>query len=69
MALTGDLANDEPVGGFSAAAHLMLMVKARELGVTVLLSGQGADELLCGYKKYVAFYLQQLLRDRSTRNY
>jgi len=30
--------------------------------VTVLLSGQGADEALCGYKKYVGFYLQELIR-------
>jgi asparagine synthase (glutamine-hydrolysing) len=28
----------------------------------VLLSGQGADETLCGYKKYVGFYLQELIR-------
>ena len=32
------------------------MGRAKELGVTVLLSGQGADEILCGYKKYLGFY-------------
>jgi asparagine synthase (glutamine-hydrolysing) len=37
------------------------MKRARELGVTVLLSGQGADESLCGYNKYLGFYLQQLI--------
>lgn len=54
--------NDEPVGSFSNVAHYLLMKKARELGVTVILSGQGADELLCGYKKYVGFYIQQLIK-------
>lgn len=33
--------------------------------MTVLLSGQGADEILCGYKKYLGFYLQELLRQGS----
>jgi asparagine synthase (glutamine-hydrolysing) len=56
--------NDEPIGGFSTVAHHMLMKKARDLGVTVLLSGQGADESLCGYLKYVPFYFQQLARER-----
>jgi asparagine synthase (glutamine-hydrolysing) len=54
--------NDEPIGSFSTVAHWLLMEKARELGVTVLLSGQGADEILCGYKKYLVFYLHELLR-------
>ncbi len=54
--------NDEPVGGFSAVAHMLLMEKAKELGITVILSGQGGDELLCGYLKYQGFYLKSLLR-------
>jgi asparagine synthase (glutamine-hydrolysing) len=53
--------NDEPIGSFSTLAHYLLMKRARELGVTVLLSGQGADESLCGYHKYLGFYLQQLI--------
>jgi asparagine synthase (glutamine-hydrolysing) len=53
--------NDEPIGSFSTLAHYLLMKRARELGVTVLLSGQGADESLCGYNKYLGFYLQQLI--------
>jgi asparagine synthase (glutamine-hydrolysing) len=53
--------NDEPIGSFSTVAHYLLMNQARDLGVTVLLSGQGADESLCGYKKYLGFYVQELL--------
>jgi len=53
--------NDEPPGSFSTVAHYLLMKRAKELGVTVLLSGQGADEILCGYKKYLGFYVQELL--------
>lgn len=54
--------NDEPVGSFSNVAHYLLMEQAKELGVTVILSGQGADELLCGYRKYLGFYIQEMLR-------
>ena len=53
--------NDEPIAGFSTVAHYLLMKRARALGVTVLLSGQGADESLCGYRKYLGFYLQELI--------
>lgn len=54
--------NDTPVGSFSNVAHYLMMKKANDLGITVILSGQGADELLCGYKKYLGFYVQSLLR-------
>ncbi|HLA70986.1 MAG TPA: asparagine synthase (glutamine-hydrolyzing), partial [Steroidobacteraceae bacterium] len=54
--------NDAPPGGLSAVAHFNLMAKARELGLTVILSGQGADELLLGYRKFLGFYLQSLVR-------
>lgn len=57
--------NDSPLGSFSNVAHYQLMKKAQELGITVILSGQGADELLCGYKKYLGFYLQELARERK----
>jgi len=56
--------NDQPVGGFSSVAHYLLLQRAREIGITVVLSGQGADELLCGYRKYYMFHLQQLIRER-----
>lgn len=54
--------NDAPAGSFSNVAHYLMMKKAKDLGITVILSGQGADELLCGYKKYVGFAFQELIR-------
>ena len=63
LALLSDVSwfNDEPVLNFATVAHYLLMKRARDLGVTVLLSGQGADEILCGYQKYPVFYVQELL--------
>jgi asparagine synthase (glutamine-hydrolysing) len=55
--------NDAPVAGLSALAHFRLMERAKQLGLTVILSGQGADESLLGYRKFLGFYLQSLVRD------
>jgi asparagine synthase (glutamine-hydrolysing) len=38
---------------------------AKQQNVTVLLDGQGADETLAGYNKYIHWYLQELLSSRS----
>lgn len=54
--------NDQPLHSFAAYAHYLLMAKAKELGVVVLLSGQGADEGFCGYRKYWPLYLQRLVQ-------
>ena len=56
--------NDAPLGSLSNVAHFLLMREAHKLGITVILSGQGADELLCGYKKYLGFYIQSLLSNK-----
>ncbi len=56
--------NDAPVTGMSAIAHLKLMRAAKDLGLKVILSGQGADEILLGYRKFLGFYLQSLVRQR-----
>ena len=61
-------ANDEPVGSFSPVAHYLLMQEAKKLDITVILSGQGGDENLCGYFKFLIFYLQQLSRERRWLN-
>jgi asparagine synthase (glutamine-hydrolysing) len=54
--------NDQPVAGLSALGHYRLMECARERGLKVIMSGQGADEIFLGYRKYLGFYLQSLMR-------
>lgn len=57
--------NDAPLGSFSNVAFYLLMSKASKLDVKVILSGQGADEILCGYKKYLGFYLKHLIKQKK----
>lgn len=52
--------NELPMGSTSQFAQWCVFEKAREQGVTVLLDGQGADELLGGYEQYFEFYLEAL---------
>jgi len=54
--------HDEPVSNLAVIAQVAMMEAAREQGITVLLSGQGGDELFCGYNKYFYFGMQELLR-------
>lgn len=56
--------NDSPLGSFSNVAFYLLMQAARAHEVKVILSGQGADEMLCGYKKFVGFYAKHLIRQK-----
>lgn len=57
--------NDSPLGSFSNVAFYLLMQRAAEAGIKVVLSGQGGDELFCGYRKYLGFHLQELVRQRK----
>lgn len=43
---------DEPLADPAAIACYLLCQQARQSGIKVLLSGQGADELFCGYPRY-----------------
>ncbi|MDQ2810183.1 MAG: asparagine synthase (glutamine-hydrolyzing) [Chloroflexota bacterium] len=52
---------DEPFAGTSIFAQWCVMSLARERGVTVLLDGQGADEVLGGYRPFGPL-LGELLR-------
>jgi len=52
--------NELPVGSASQYAQWCVFRLAREAGVTVLLDGQGADELLGGYEQFFAAYLDDL---------
>lgn len=55
--------NEAPLPGLSMIAQQRLMRAARDNGLVVLLSGQGADEQLGGYNKFLYFYLRDLLRN------
>ncbi|MFX1538888.1 MAG: asparagine synthase (glutamine-hydrolyzing) [Promethearchaeota archaeon] len=54
---------DEPFGSASVYAQWCLMRKAKEKGVKVLLDGQGGDEILAGYRKFLYFNLMLLLQN------
>ncbi len=51
----------EPFSSFSVVAQWRVMKLANENGVKVLLDGQGGDEILGGYRKYLFFYLKELI--------
>jgi asparagine synthase (glutamine-hydrolysing) len=51
---------EEPFGSSSIFAQYKVYELAKQQGVTVLLDGQGADEILAGYPKYIHWYLQEL---------
>jgi asparagine synthase (glutamine-hydrolysing) len=54
---------DEPYGSLAVVAQYLLFKQIKEqTGITVLLSGQGADEVLLGYGKFFFFYLRQLIQ-------
>jgi asparagine synthase (glutamine-hydrolysing) len=52
--------NELPVGSSSQFAQWCVFHLAKEHQVTVLLDGQGADELLGGYEQYFALYVAAL---------
>ncbi len=51
---------EQPVSSASVYAQYKVFELARLNGTTVLLDGQGADELLAGYEKYIPVYLREL---------
>jgi asparagine synthase (glutamine-hydrolysing) len=53
---------DEPFGGTSIFAQWTVMNLAAQQGVKVVLDGQGADELLCGYHGFFGAYYAELLQ-------
>jgi asparagine synthase (glutamine-hydrolysing) len=50
---------DEPIADPAIIPCYLICKLARERGTTVLLSGQGGDELFCGYPRYPVMYLTQ----------
>jgi asparagine synthase (glutamine-hydrolysing) len=53
---------DEPFGSTSIIAQWFVMREAKRSGLTVLLDGQGADEILAGYHGYFGAHFADLLR-------
>ena len=51
-----------PHNSLAIVAHGLLMQEARRNGIKVVLSGQGADEALCGYRKYLGFAVLDFIR-------
>lgn len=54
--------HDEPIADASMYAHHRLCQLAKQSGVTVLLSGNGGDEILGGYPSHVYAFLGSLLK-------
>ena len=52
---------EQPFNSSSVYAQYKVMELAKQNNVTVLLDGQGADETLAGYTRYVHWYLQEQL--------
>ena len=52
---------EEPFQSASIFAQYRVYQLAKEHGVTVILDGQGADEVLAGYTKYYHWYWQELI--------
>ncbi|HEY0355188.1 MAG TPA: asparagine synthase C-terminal domain-containing protein, partial [Flavisolibacter sp.] len=55
---------EEPFTSASVLAQYKVFEAAKKNGVTVLLDGQGADEVLGGYHRYFKWYWQELFRSR-----
>ena len=55
---------EEPFLSTSIYAQWRVMKQAAQCGITVLLDGQGGDELFCGYVPYYIDYLATLKRER-----
>jgi asparagine synthase (glutamine-hydrolysing) len=53
---------DEPFGSTSMVAQWYVMRAAKAAGLTVMLDGQGGDEIFAGYHTYFASYYADLLR-------
>jgi len=59
--------NELPTGSSSQYAQWCVFRLAKQAGITVLLDGQGADELLGGYEQYFEPYLASLTpQERAT---
>ena len=56
-------AQGEPALSPSVYLQYCVMRAARAAGLKVMLDGQGADELMCGYERYVALWAREIARN------
>lgn len=56
---------EEPFQSSSIYAQYKVYELAKQNGVKVILDGQGADEILAGYHKYIHWFLQEKIRESS----
>lgn len=54
--------NDGPLSSLSSVLFYKLMEQAKAQGITVVLTGQGADEAFCGYRKFPALELKRQIK-------
>lgn len=60
---------EEPFGSLSIFAQWAVMKAAHQDGTSVLLDGQGGDEVFLGYEKYYAWFLMELLKKGYFKNF
>lgn len=60
---------DEPFSSTTTLSHWLLMKEINKAGIKVVLSGQGADEVLAGYYDSFGYYLVELLRQGSIKKF
>ncbi len=58
---------EQPFGGIATMGYFDLEKLANEKGITVLLEGQGGDELFGGYNYYIADHVTDLLAMKKDR--
>lgn len=63
-----NIIEDQPYGGIPTIAYDKLIAISKKDQVTVLLEGQGLDEILAGYKYYELENKKDLLADNSVKN-
>ena len=52
---------EEPFSSSSVYAQYRVFQLAKQHGIKVLLDGQGADEVLAGYPRYIHWYIQEMV--------
>lgn len=55
---------DAPFSSLSVVAQYILYRRVHACGIKVLLGGQGGDESFMGYRKFLLFWIQELLRQK-----